>query len=226
MTEQDRIGRKFAFEYLSPLERLTEIMFALIMVLAIISTNSITWVEEDEKNEKVIIAALGCNAAWGIIDGVVYVLTSVFNKGRCSRIIHSAKSSPNRKEAMDAVGEELGNTLIGCLDTAERQRIHDEVLKAVSQTTPAKIHVSKADIMGAVSCFLIVFAATFPVVAPFFVLENFETARLISNAIALVILFVVGVEWARHANFNRLKAGVGFAVLGLIMVGVTVVLGG
>jgi hypothetical protein len=55
---------------LDPTERLSEVLFGLIMVLTFTCSFSVaTAGRADVKN--MLIAALGCNLAWGIIDAVL-----------------------------------------------------------------------------------------------------------------------------------------------------------
>ncbi len=46
------------------------------------STVSIGLAEAESGARTMILAALGCNAAWGIVDGVMYVLASLFDRNR------------------------------------------------------------------------------------------------------------------------------------------------
>ena len=59
---------------LEPNERISEVLFGLIMVLTF--TGSLSVAEADRAEVRtMLIGALGCNLAWGIIDGVLYVMS-------------------------------------------------------------------------------------------------------------------------------------------------------
>src|SRR5688572_23328981 len=54
-------------------DRISEILFGLIMALTFTCTISITQSDKASVND-MLIAALGCNTAWGLVDAVLYVL--------------------------------------------------------------------------------------------------------------------------------------------------------
>jgi hypothetical protein len=72
---------RFVHRYLDPGERLGEIVFGLIMVLTFTSTARAALGEEEGPRE-LLIAALGCNIAWGIIDGGMFIMSAMLDRGR------------------------------------------------------------------------------------------------------------------------------------------------
>src|SRR3990172_13154673 len=95
--------KRFSEKYLTPAERLSEIIFGLIMVLTVTSTLKIALTDGEAGIQTMIIAALGCNAAWGIVDGVMYVLTNLFERNRYSRLVLSIKSASDENRAIAAI---------------------------------------------------------------------------------------------------------------------------
>ena len=57
---------------LDPMERIAEILFGVIMALTFTCTLSVE-IADDIKVRTMLIASLGCNLAWGIIDAGVYL---------------------------------------------------------------------------------------------------------------------------------------------------------
>ncbi len=57
---------------LDPVERVSEVLFGLIMVLTFTGSLSVAKAGRDDIRT-MLIGALGCNIAWGIIDGVLYL---------------------------------------------------------------------------------------------------------------------------------------------------------
>jgi hypothetical protein len=72
---------RFVHRYLDPGERLGEIVFGLIMVLTFTSTARATLGDEQGPRE-LLLAALGCNIAWGIIDGGMFIMSAMLERGR------------------------------------------------------------------------------------------------------------------------------------------------
>jgi len=216
---------KFSSRILAPEERLSEILFGLIMVLAIISATKIGLTEEEGGIRTMIFAAVGCNIAWGIVDGVMYVLEGLFARARYVDLVAKLKSH-KMNEAFAALRNEIGPTADLILDEAGRERVYSEVIRSVPQLQPEKPRVTRDDILGAVASFLLVFASTFPVLIPFLIIHNLELATRLSNVIAIAMLFYLGYEQAKYTNQNKLKLGLVMVILGITIVVVTILLGG
>ena len=65
---------------LEPVERLSEILFGLIMALTVTSAVSVA-TADDMQIRTMLIAALGCNLAWGIIDAGMYLMARLGERG-------------------------------------------------------------------------------------------------------------------------------------------------
>ena len=74
------VGRRsFTARHLDPGSHMGEILFGLIMTLTFTLAAGIVIQEEGRAGAReMLIGILGCNLAWGIIDGVLYVLGQVF----------------------------------------------------------------------------------------------------------------------------------------------------
>ena len=71
---------------LEPSERISEVLFGLIMVLTFTGSLSVAEAERG-KVRTMLIGALGCNLAWGIIDGVLYLMGCLSDQGRGIRTL-------------------------------------------------------------------------------------------------------------------------------------------
>jgi VIT1/CCC1 family predicted Fe2+/Mn2+ transporter len=91
---------------------------------------------------------------------------------------------------------------------------------------PPTPSLTKEDWLGAVAVFLLVFLSTFPVVIPFLVFRNVQLALRLSNLVAIVMLFVLGSWLARHGGHHPLRTGLSMVALGVVLVGITIALGG
>ena len=70
------------------------------------------------------------------------------------------------------------------------------------------------------------FLSTFPVVIPFIVMRDPVPALRVSNAIAVVLLFVAGYAFGRLTGRRPAWVGIAMVVLGSVLVGLTMALGG
>ena len=80
--------------------------------------------------------------------------------------------------------------------------------------------------MGALGVFLFVFLSTFPVVVPFFLIGEVAPAMRTSNAIAVTMLFATGWSLGRYAGETGWRTGLGLVAVGLVLVAITIALGG
>ena len=65
-----------------------------------------------------------------------------------------------------------------------------------------------------------------PVVIPFALFHEPLRAMRVSNAIALVMLFLVGYYLAKYAALRPIRTGIAMVILGSILVSLTIALGG
>src|SRR2546430_14850321 len=83
---------------LDPIDRVSEVLFGLIMVLTF--TGSLSVAEAGRESIRtMLIGALGCNLAWGIIDGVVYLMGCLAEKGRGVVAVCGVGKTPEPKKA-------------------------------------------------------------------------------------------------------------------------------
>jgi VIT1/CCC1 family predicted Fe2+/Mn2+ transporter len=73
---------------------------------------------------------------------------------------------------------------------------------------------------------MLVILSTFPVVIPFIVIEDARLALRTSNAIAIILLFVCGFLFARHAGLRPWATGFIMVAIGITLVSIAIALGG
>ena len=74
---------KFTRPVLEPSERIAEVVFGLIMFLTITGSLRVA-AAGPEDVDTMLVNALGCNLAWGIIDAVLYCMGRGGEKGAVS----------------------------------------------------------------------------------------------------------------------------------------------
>ena len=99
-------------------------------------------------------------------------------------------------------------------------------MQIVEPPDPPETKLTKHDWLVAGGVALLVFGLTFPVVIPFIVIDDANTALRISNLVALVMLFACGTALGRHAGGRPYRTGVTMTALGIVRVTVTIALGG
>jgi VIT1/CCC1 family predicted Fe2+/Mn2+ transporter len=216
----------FVHRHLDPASRMGEILFGLIMVLSVTLTAGLTVTEGKEGVRQLLIAALGCNLAWGIIDGIMYVMNRMAERSVRGRLIQAIQGAPNPGVALDLVRNEVEPELESLAGPDDREVLYRAVLKHLAHSGALKTTVTKADFYAGFACFLLVFVSCLPVVVPFLIFSRPTLALRVSNFLLIAMLFAVGYKWAIYANANRLVVGLAMVAIGLLLVGVAVLLGG
>jgi hypothetical protein len=208
---------------LDPIDRISEVLFGLIMVLTF--TGSIS-VASDGKAEikELLWAALGCNLAWGIVDAVMYLMSRVLERGHALSVLKKLKSIQDKSIARDLLKNELPPLISSVLEPEEIDRTKERIIRL--DDIPKSKLLTSTEYRAAILIFILVFVCTFPISLPFLFMNNISLALRASNGIALLILFVGGYSVGRYAGFHPLRTGILLAILGIILVAITMALGG
>src|SRR5689334_25424695 len=87
---------------LEPQERISEVLFGLIMVLTF--TGSLSVAEAGREDVRTMLTgALGCNLAWGIIDGLLYVMGSLAERSRTLATLRAVRKTDDPEHAQDLI---------------------------------------------------------------------------------------------------------------------------
>ncbi len=220
-------GTSFTRRHLDPGSRLGEVLFGLIMTLTFTLAAGIVIQEEGRAGAReMLVGILGCNLAWGLIDGVLYVLGQVFERGRARRVGLRIRQADSDAAALDAVADELDETLEPVADEPARQSLYAAIVARVRSEAPAASRVRREDVMGGLAAGWIVFACSFPAVLPFMFLDDPRLALRISNALLISLLFLAGWRAAQQTLARPWLAGLVFVMVGVLLVAIAIPLGG
>ena len=208
---------------LEPIERLSEVLFGLIMVLTFTGSLSVAEAGRDDVRA-MLIGALGCNLAWGIIDGVLYVMGCMVERGQGLKTFRAVRKATEPNDAHRLIAGALPPVVASVLTRPELETVRQRLMELPEPTS--QVQLRRDDWLGAVGVFLLVFLCTFPVAIPFIFMREAGPALRVSNAIAIVMLFVTGYAFGRMTGRHPWMVGFSMVVLGLILVGMTIALGG
>jgi hypothetical protein len=223
MTAESSIDRKSREPVLNPVDRVSEMLFGLFMALSFVGAISVAG-QGDAQIRTMFIAALGCNLAWGLVDAVMYLVRTVTDRGRLLTLIRSVRSAPDAERGRTLIEDSLSQTAARLVSKAEIEAMRARIVTLT--TLPAQPMLNRDDLIAALAIFLIVVAATFPVVLPFVMFEDVGTAKNVSRAVALAMLFAGGLALGRHAGYGSWKVGFLMAGLGTALVVAINALGG
>jgi len=208
---------------LDPVQRQAEILFGLIMVLSFTGSISVASADRAEVRE-VLLGALGCNVAWGIVDAVMYLMAIVIERGRSQTIQRAVQSSKDAEHGRRLIQEALPEGMDELFDSRALEGARQKV--AAAPTPPEHPRLSRQDWLGALGVFLLVFLSTFPVVIPFMFAMPLETAMRVSNLVAIVLLYVLGHSLGHYSGMRPVRTGIAMVTLGVALVAATIALGG
>ncbi len=211
-------------KFLDPDERFAEVLFGLIMVVTITGTISVTEGGRQDVRD-LLVAALGCNLAGGIADAVMWVLMTLIARGRGLVTLRAVRSAADPRSAHAAIAAALPPVVADALTPSDLETIRQR-LAAAPERLPATVPLGRDDLLAALAVCVLVFVSTFPPVIPFLLVGDAMTALRISNAIALVMLFLRGWAAARHAGGKPWRFGLVMVLLDTVLVAGIVALGG
>jgi hypothetical protein len=208
---------------LDPIDRISEILFGLIMVLT--STRALNAVTAGRPEiQTLIIGALGCNLAWGIIDAGMYLMSCLDERGRNLLMVRAVRQAKSADDGRRLIADALPELLASALSTEELESMRQKLCQLAKP--PVRAGLTAGDVLGAAGVCLLVFLSTFPVVIPFFFAIGVQPALLISNAVAIVMLFLCGYAFGWCTGHSPWLAGLLMIAIGAALVGVAVALGG
>jgi len=220
---------------LDPIERLSEVLFGLIMVLSFTRSIDIASAGREDVRE-VLIGAIGCNLAWGIVDAVMYLMTILLERGRGLRIARAVRASEDPARGRTLIADALPEPLDEIFGTAALESARTRIGELANLDERPRL--TGRDWRGAFSVFLLVFLSTFPVVVPFLFVkplqqhyslagaDALELTMYVSNGVAIAMLYLSGHLLGRHAGFGPVRTGLVMAAIGFVLVGITIALGG
>ena len=213
--------------FLDPGEALGEVLFGLIMVLTFTVGARILVAEGEIDTNELVVGAVGCNIAWGIIDAVLFVLGSLFHRSQHARFYRGLRSARNEAEALAMIREEFGleEEPLAVLPE-DRARLYQSILTLSAHAAPGRARLQPRDFMAALVVFVLVSVTAVPGVIPFLLLEDSNLALRLSNWVLVLLLFLAGYRMGHYTDARPWRVGLTVTVLGASMVLVAVALGG
>jgi hypothetical protein len=216
--EQREVKRE---RVLDPVARMSEVLFGLIMALTFTTTLELTAGRDDVRT--LLVGVIGCNIAWGLVDAVMFLISSLTERGHGFLTIRAVRAAVEQEEAHRVIAGAMAPILAGILTQDDIDRVRQR-LKAMPDVDPPAL--TRDDWLGALAVFLLVVVSTCPVVLPFVLVTDVPVALRLSNAVAILMMFGVGYTLARHAGFSPWWTGLSLVALGTGLVVITIALGG
>jgi VIT1/CCC1 family predicted Fe2+/Mn2+ transporter len=205
---------------LDPIDRVSEVVFGVLMAMSI--TGAFSVAGGDDEARALPIAALGCNLAWGLTDGVMYLVGLRAERRRAAALLRGLQGSNDETEAYRLIREGLPDSL-GAM-------VNEEVLAALRRcflsTNVPEPGLSGRDWAAALGVCLWVVVSTLPVALPFLLICEPALAVRTSNGMGVLTLFAAGFFLGKHAKDEAFRHGLFMAAIGVLLVLVIIALGG
>jgi len=208
---------------LDPVARMSEILFGLIMALTFTGTLDVA-TAGNEDVRMLLIGTIGCNLAWGLVDGVMFLISALTERGRNLVTVRQVRAAGSPDQARQIISDALPPVVASIMTVDEIDSLRRGIIALPS--LPARPSIQREDWMKAVGIFLLVFLSTFPVVIPFMIFNEVQFALRASNAVAIAMLFGVGYLLARHGGYRPVLTGASMVLLGVVLVSIAIALGG
>jgi VIT1/CCC1 family predicted Fe2+/Mn2+ transporter len=206
---------------LDPVERVTEIVFGVLMALTFTGTLSVATAGR-EQVRTMMFAALGCNLAWGLADGAMYLIRTFAANRRQLALLVQLRATVENDRAHQMIVDVLPPLLGAHVEPASLESLRKRLLIVPLPET----RLISSDYIGALCVFFLVVLATFPVVVPFIFVTQTAPALRISNLLAVCTLFFCGHALGRHTFGRPWAYGLAMTAVGAALVAIIIALGG
>jgi hypothetical protein len=221
-------------EYLDPIDALFTIFFSILFALLftlsygiLIYHGIISSSFANGYGQELFVTILGAVTAWGIIDGVLYVLGGVLARSERYRLLQYVQTSDSEEEAATAIAYELDFILEPITSDEQRHALYHDIRAYLSQAEPQTVGIQREDVLGGVATVLLSVVVVLPSLLPLLLLpDNTALAIRISNVVSFLVIFAAGYSWGLHTDTNPWKVGLLLSSVCLAMVLVAMLLGG
>jgi VIT1/CCC1 family predicted Fe2+/Mn2+ transporter len=212
----------FFLRYLDPSEILGELLFGLIMVLTFTLGASVAGGYE----RGLILAATGCNVAWGVIDGVLVVMGGRYVRRRRGQLVREIREARDEASALAAIRDEFEFGVEAETRHDDRERVYRSIHALFARAKPLPMHLTLDDWMTGFAVFLLVSVTALPAALPFLLIEEPHRALRASNGLLVALLFLIGWLWGRHIRVSALLSALTLTGIGVGLVAIAIRLGG
>jgi len=225
----------FLARALNPVDRLVQAIYSILIVLTFTlaaqalyaegafsqASSEVNWVRQ------LLVATFGCALAWGLIDGVMYILASHFERDQAQRLLQMLRDAKSAGAGRELTAEEVEESYAAFAELPGRQALYDAMYRQLRDVQLEPTHLQKQDLSGTFGVVVVAVGTALPMLVPLALLqgEPWLAVRL-SNLIACAMLFWLGYSWAAYSGGRPIFTGLLLLIVGLGMVAIAIPLGG
>jgi VIT1/CCC1 family predicted Fe2+/Mn2+ transporter len=221
-------------QFLDPIDVLAEVIFSVLIILTFtlwfgiikLGATPDKLITVEYMNE-FIVAVFAATLAWGIIDGIMLALLSVFARGERHRFLADLQAAASDEEAIDLIAGEFDFNLEPITGEQQRQALYVDMLEHLRDSKPRPVGFQSEDLLGALTSVVVAVLAIVPSLVPLVLLRDQGILAVrISNGVSFFVLFTAGYLWGRYTGANPWKTGLLLLGAGVIMMAIAIPLGG
>lgn len=224
----------FIARLLDPIDWLSQTVYTVLILLTFTLAFRIVLLTDLSGREAItsqfsglVIAAVSATLAWGLIDSLMYIILSVFERGERQRILHNINGARTEEEEIAAIADELDYILEPITSDEKRKALYLDVLEHLRGSKPRPVRLKREDVTGGLGSLIVTILAMLPSLTPLLLLQgNPEWAIRVSNLVSFIVLFICGYAWGRHTGSRPWRTGLFLLLAGLAMVMIAIPLGG
>lgn len=99
------------------------------------------------------VAAIGCNLAWGVIDGVVYVLSCLTKRKYYMKFFARVRDLPDESEALRVIQDEMDSLFVPVASETERSRLYQTIFSMRDKSEFPEVRVTADELKGGLAGF-------------------------------------------------------------------------
>jgi len=206
---------------LDPSEISSEVLFATIMALSV--TASLVIGNQQVDTHALLVAAFGCNIAWGMVDAVMFLVNAKLAMLRKVRVRKALLATANMEEFKNVLLPEIPGGLLDHLGGHAAVKYREFVLADGELPPPV---LARSDWQAAGTIWLLDALATAPLLLPFLFIQSATTALRTMHVIAIVMMFGLGISLGKWVGARPLRMGFLFSGLGGVVAAACIALGG
>ncbi len=213
-------------DYLGRFWYSSEPMFGVIMVVCFTSVLRAYPNLAEKVIGTVLLSALFCCIAWGLVDGIFYAWEAHYELDKKKKLQARVRAASDPEKTRELVEDDLGDSIVDFMDEADKEQIYQIIEKKVHKVDLGGVSI-KEDVTTVLIAFGLVVGSSIIVMLPFLLFSPVMTALKISNVTGIFLLFFMGFwrEEDKRAS-KKLITGGFTALVALIITVVTIVLGG
>ena len=197
--------------------------FGVIMTLTFTCTLAVETADRLQVRT-MLIGALGCNLAWGIIDAGVYLITRINTESRKVAAVRAIREAADGRAARQILANSFNPALASALSNEQLESMRQNLRQMPEPLQRPKL--TKRDWLGAGGLCLLCFVSTLPIALPFIFVSDARLALRISNAVAVALLALCGYAFGYRSGIPPWVTALVMVAFGAAMVGVAIALGG